>query len=216
MKVLIGFEYSGVERDAMTALGHDAMSCDILPTESPGKHYQGDIRDVLYDGWADLAILHPPCTYMTNSANGSLEKRELSKKPGVLTGPDRWKELIDSAVFFRQLLDAPVPQLAIENPIMNGYAKKIIGRRQDQTVQPWMFGHTEQKAICLWLNNLPPLVATDDVRDIMRGLPKSETQRIFYASPGEDRGKARSLSYSGVAEAMALQWAGDAREAAVA
>jgi hypothetical protein len=212
MRVLIGFECSGIERDAFLALGHDAMSCDLKATQRPGPHYQGDIRDVLHDGWAELAILHPECTYLTNSANGSLDKLTPSAN-GKLTGPARWKALIDNAVFFRQLLDAPVERLAIENPVMNGYAKKIIGRPQDQIVQPWMFGQPEYKQLCLWLKNLPPLIATEDVRAVADSLPYKESHRIHSAGPSDDRSEQRSESFPSIAEAMANQWGGDVREA---
>jgi hypothetical protein len=202
MKVLVGCEYSGTVRDAFLALGHDAMSCDLLPTDVPGPHHQGDVRDVLGDGW-DLAILHPSCQYLCNSG-----VRWLSSEP------DRWKHMIEAAVFFRDLLEAPIPRVAVENPVMHGYAASIVGRRQTQVVQPWMFGHPEKKATGLWLKGLPPLVATDDVRALMAGLPKSVTDRIHYASPGPDRWKLRSTTYAGIGAAMAMQWGGDVREAA--
>jgi hypothetical protein len=204
MRVLVACEYSGAVRDAFLALGHDATSCDLLPTDVPGPHYQGDVRDVLGDGW-DLMVAHPTCTYLCNSGVRWL-----------YTEADRWKHMIEGAVFFRELLTAPIPRIAVENPVMHKYAASIIGRRQDQVVQPWMFGHPEKKATGLWLKGLPPLLATDDVRDVMRGLPKSQTDRIHYASPGPDRWKLRSTTFAGIAEAMALQWGGDVRQVAVA
>lgn len=194
MRVLVACEYSGAVRDAFLAAGHDATSCDLLPTDSPGPHYQGDVFDIIGDGW-DLMIAHPPCTYLCNSG-----VRWLS------TDITRWPHMIDGATFFRALLNAPIPRIAVENPIMHGHAAKIIGRRQDQVVQPWMFGHPEKKGTGLWLKGLPPLLPTDDVRELMRGLPKSETDRIHYASPGPDRWKLRSTTYSGIAAAMADQW----------
>lgn len=197
MRVLVACEYSGVVRDAFLARGHDAMSCDLLPTDSPGPHYQGDVRDVLFDGW-DLMIAHPPCTYLTNSGVRWLKDN-----------PERWELMKEGAEFFRMLLNAPIPMRAIENPIMHGHAVQIIGRRQDQVVQPWMFGHTEQKATGLWLENLPLLQPTDTVREEMMSLPKKERNRIHYMSPGKDRWKLRSTTYQGIAEAMASQW-GDA------
>jgi hypothetical protein len=202
MRVLVGCEYSGTVRDAFLALGHDAMSCDLLPTDVPGPHYQGDVRDVLGDGW-DLAVLHPECTYLCNSG-----VRWLS------TDITRWPKMIEAATFFRDLLNAPIPRVAVENPIMHGYAAKIIGQRQTQVVQPWMFGHPEKKATGLWLRGLPPLVATDDVRDVMATLPKSETDRIHYASPGPDRWKLRSTTFVGIARAMAEQWGAHLEEVA--
>lgn len=196
MRVLVGCEYSGVVRDAFLELGHDAMSCDLLPTDAPGPHYQGDVRDVMGDGW-DLAIFHPTCTYLCNSG-----VRWLS------TEPDRWKRMIEGAVFFRELLNAPIPRVAVENPVMHGYAATIVGQRQTQVVQPWMFGHPEKKGTGLWLRGLPPLVATDDMRDVMKTLPVSTTDRIHRAPPGRDRWKVRSTTFAGLAAAMANQWAG--------
>ena len=124
MRVLVACEYSGIVRDAFLALGHDAMSCDILPTESDGPHHQGDVFEVLDDGW-DLMVAHPPCTYLTNAANGSLWKLEPSKT-GALVGPARWEALIEGAVFFRRLLNAPIPRVAVENPTPNRHAVSII------------------------------------------------------------------------------------------
>jgi hypothetical protein len=201
VRVLVACEYSGAVRDAFLALGHDAMSCDLLPTDVSGPHYEGDVFDVLDDGW-DLMVAHPPCTYLCNSG-----VRWLS------TDITRWPHMIDGAVFFRRLLNAPIPRVAVENPIMHGHAAKIIGERQAQVVQPWMFGHPEKKGTGLWLRGLPPLLATDDVRDAMATLPKSVTDRIHMASPGPDRWKLRSTTYAGIAAAMAEQWGGDVRKA---
>lgn len=197
MKVLIGCEYSGRVRDAFIAAGHDAMSCDLLPTDAPGPHYEGDIFDVINDGW-DLAIFHPPCTYLANSGVRWLG-----------TQPDRWKHMIDGAVFFRDLLHAPIPHIAVENPVMHGYARKIIGERATQTIHPWEHGHPEQKATGLWLRGLPPLMPTDNVREVMKSLTVAERNRIHYASPGPDRWKLRSTTYQGIADAMADQWGHD-------
>jgi hypothetical protein len=195
MKVLIACEYSGTVRDAFIKAGHDAMSCDLLPTDATGPHYQGDVTDVLNDGW-DLLIAHPPCTYMTNSGVSWLHK-----------DPARWVLLDDAAAFFNLLLDAPVNRIAVENPIMHKYAKERIGnRKQDQVVQPWMFGHMEQKGTCLWLKNLPMLTATNNVKAEMLLLPDNERQRLHYLSPGPDRWKLRSKTYQGIADAMAAQW----------
>lgn len=202
-RVLVACEFSGTVRDAFIALGVDAMSCDLLPTDRPGPHHQGDVRDVLGDGW-DLMIAHPPCTYLTNSANGSLY-RETSPS-GALVGPDRWKALIEGAVFFRDLLDADVPRVAVENPVMNGYAAKIVGRRHNQLVQPFMFGHLESKGAALWLRNLPLLRPTHDRRDEAMALPAKERDRAHWRPPGADRWKWRSITYPGIAQAMAEQW----------
>ncbi len=194
MKVLVACEYSGRVRDAFTARGHDAMSCDILPTESPGKHYQGDVRDILNDGW-DLLVGHPPCTYLSNSGVTWLHKQE-----------GRWDKMRDGADFFLSLLNADIPQIAIENPIMHCHALEIIGEHPSQIVQPWMFGHMEQKATCLWLRNLPPLMDTMNVGQAMSALPDSERQRLHWLPPSEERQKLRSMTYEGIANAFAEQW----------
>lgn len=195
MKVLVACEYSGRVRDAFIRRGHEAMSCDILPTDSLGPHYQGDVKNILGDNW-DLMVAHPPCTYMTNSGVTWLHK-----------DPTRWAKLDDAAAFFKMLLDAPIEKIAVENPIMHKYAKERIGGvKQTQVIQPWMFGHTEQKATCLWLKNLPPLVPTNDVKAEMLQLPDNERQRLHYLPPSADRWKLRSTTYMGIAEAMADQW----------
>jgi len=195
MKVLIACEYSGTVRDAFIRQGHYAMSCDLLPTDVPGPHYQGDVRDILNDGW-DLMIAHPPCTYMTNSGVVWLHK-----------DPTRWEKLDDATVFFRTLLEASISRIAIENPIMHKYAKERIGGiKQTQVIQPWMFGHTEQKATCLWLKRLPALTPTNNVREQMLQLPASERQRLHWLPPSKDRWKIRSQTYQGIANAMAQQW----------
>jgi len=194
MRVLVACEYSGVVRDAFIAKGHDAMSCDLLPTDAPGPHYQGDVFDVLDDKW-DLMIAHPPCTFLSNSG-----VRWLGTQAG------RWDNMREGAEFFRQLLNADIPRIAVENPIMHRYASNIIGRRQTQIVQPWMFGHAETKATGLWLRNLPPLCPTYNVREHMMTLSKAERNRVHYASPGPDRWKLRSTTYAGIGAAMAAQW----------
>ena len=195
MKILIACEYSGTVRDAFIAKGHDAMSCDLLPTDSFGPHYQGDIFDIINDGW-DMMIAHPPCTYLTNSGVTWLHK-----------DPSRWEKLKDGAAFFKSLMDADIPKIAVENPIMHKYAKELIGGvKQTQVVQPWMFGHMEQKATCLWLKNLNPLMPTNNVKDEMMKLSNKERQRLHWTSPGPDRWKIRSKTFQGIADAMASQW----------
>lgn len=194
MRVLVACEYSGRVRDAFIAKGHDAMSCDLLSTDSPGPHYQGDVFDVINDGW-DLMIAHPPCTYLTNAGVTWLYKDE-----------SRWDDMRDGANFFKRLLEADIPKIAIENPIMHKYAVDIIGRRQNQVIQPYMFGHTEQKATCLWLKGLEPLQETDNVKEEMLKLPERERQRLHYLPPSPDRWKLRSTTYQGIADAMAEQW----------
>jgi hypothetical protein len=194
LRVLVACEYSGIVRDAFLTRGHDAMSCDLLPTESPGPHYRGDVRDVLGDGW-DLMVAHPPCTYLAQSGVRWLHER-----------PERWDAMREGAEFFRALLDAPIPRVAVENPVMHRYAVEIIGRKQDQTFQPWHFGHGEIKRTCLWLRRLPPLVPTRVVH--------GREPRVHYAAPGADRQKLRSRFFEGVAAAMADQWGRLAREVA--
>lgn len=193
MRVLVGCEYSGVVRDAFIARGHEAMSCDLLPTDRPGPHYAGDVFDVIGDGW-DLGIFHPPCTFMANSGSRWLYNSDGTKDEA------RWDEMEEAANFFKNLLNADIPRVAVENPIMLGYAKDIIGVKQSQVVQPWMFGHGETKATCLWLRNLPELVPTDVVG--------GREARIHRLPPSEDRWKLRSTTFTGIAEAMAEQWGG--------
>ena len=186
MRVLVACEFSGKVRDAFIAKGHDAMSCDLLPTEQPGPHYQGDVFDVIDDGW-DMMIAHPPCTYLTNSGVRWLHTR-----------PERWDHMRAGAEFFKRLLDADVQRIAVENPIMHKYAVEIIGRRQDQVVQPWMFGHGETKKTGLWLDRLPELKPTNIV--------DGREQRVWKMAPSETRKADRSRTFPGIAEAMAEQW----------
>ena len=197
MRVLVACEYSGAVRDAFIAAGHDAMSCDLLPTDAPGPHYQVDVFDVIRNGW-DLMIAHPPCTYLT-----------LAGARWLYEEPQRWQHMVDGAVFFRRLLNAPIPRVAVENPIMHGWAQKIVGERQAQVVQPWMFGHPERKATGLWLRNLPRLEPTEDVQAEMLARPLAEQHRLHRLPPSEDRWKIRSATFPGLAAAMAAQWGGD-------
>lgn len=195
MKILVACEYSGRVRDAFIAAGHDAMSCDILPTDVDGPHYQGDVFDLDLTQF-DMMIAHPPCTYLTNAGVTWLHK-----------DPTRWDKLDDGAAFFKALLDAPISRICIENPIMHKYAKERIGEvKQSQVVQPWMFGHMEQKATCLWLKGLPLLQPTNNVKDEMMKLPDRERQRLHYLPPSPNRWKLRSTTYQGIADAMANQW----------
>jgi hypothetical protein len=185
MKILIACEFSGIVREAFAKRGHDAWSCDLLPTEIPGQHIQGDVLEILGDSW-DLMIAHPPCTRLCNSGVRWLKERKL------------WHELEEAGRLFRELLNAPIERIAIENPIPHGYAINIIGRSYDQIIQPWMFGHGETKATCLWLKNLPKLQPTNIV--------EGREQRIWKMSPGTDRGKERSRTFQGIADAFATQW----------
>jgi hypothetical protein len=180
MRVLVACEYSGTVRDAFIARGHDAMSCDLLPTERPGPHYQGRVQDVINIGW-DLMIAHPPCTHLAVS--------------GARWWSDKQDEQRAALDFVRLLMDAPVPRIAIENPVSK-ISTAI--RKPDQIVQPWQFGHGETKATCLWLKGLPKLVPTQVV--------EGREARIHKMSPGPDRWKERSRTYQGIADAMASQW----------
>ncbi len=180
MRVLVACEYSGAVRDAFIARGHDAMSCDLLPTEKPGPHYQGSVFDVLHDGW-DLMIAHPPCTHLAVS--------------GARWWKDKQAEQAEALMFVQALMDAPIPRIAIENPISK-ISTAI--RKPDQIIQPWQFGHGETKATCLWLKGLPKLVPTDIV--------DGREARIHKMPPSADRWKERSRTYQGIADAMAAQW----------
>lgn len=201
MKVLVACEFSGVVRDAFSSRGHDAWSCDILPTESPGQHIEGDVLKILDDGW-DLMIAHPPCTFLANS--GCKWLYHGGKKENGMDD-QRWQDMYEGADFFSQLRDCPIPRIAIENPIPHKYARSIMGE-YSQTVQPWQFGHTENKRTCLWLKNLPQLKETKNVKHLMETMSKKETDKTHYMSPGVDRGKRRSVTYIGIAGAMASQW----------
>ena len=191
MKVLIACEYSGIVRDAFTIKGHDAWSCDILPTDNPnGNHYEGDVKDILYNDW-DLIIAHPPCTYFANSGVRWLHEK-----------PNRWAELDKAAEFFNLFLDHPCERVAIENPVIHKHALKLINNRKyTQTIQPWQFGHGETKRTCLWLKGLPKLKPTNIV--------EGREQRVWKLPPSKDRWKLRSTTFQGIADAMANQWGND-------
>lgn len=180
MRVLVACEFSGIVRDAFDALGHDAWSCDLLPTEKWGHHIQGDVLTVLDQGW-DVLIAHPPCTHLAVS--------------GARWFKDKETEQADALGFVRTLLNAPIPRIALENPI-SVISSRI--RKPDQIIQPWQFGHGETKATCLWLKNLPPLAPTKIV--------DGRTPRVHHASPGPNRWKERSRTLQGIADAMAEQW----------
>lgn len=198
MRVLVACEYSGRVRDAFLALGHDAVSCDLLPTDSPGPHYQGDVCDILGDGW-DLMIAHPPCTYLSVSGM-HWTKRGL-----------RDPQLTEDALAFVQLLmDAPVERIAIENPI-SIISSRI--RKPDQIINPYEFGHDASKKTCLWLKNLPLLKPTKLIAPrIVNGHKRWGNQTDSgqnKLAPSEDRWKIRSETYEGIAQAMAEQWSSD-------
>ncbi len=195
MRVLVACEYSGTVRDAFRRAGHDAMSCDLLPTEAPGPHYQGDVRDVLDDGW-DLMVAHPPCTYL--SVSGMHWTTRGLRDPQLTE---------DALTFVRLLMDAPIARIAIENPV-SVISSRI--RKPDQIVQPWMFGHDASKKTCLWLKGLPALVPTAVVAPrIVNGRKRWGNQTNSGQNklpPSEDRWKIRSATYQGIADAMADQW----------
>jgi hypothetical protein len=180
VRVLVACEYSGAVRDAFLAAGHDAISCDLLATDVPGPHFQGDVRDILNDGW-DLMVAHPPCTDLAVS--------------GARWFKDKAESQAASLDFVRLLLDAPIERIALENPI-SIISTRI--RKPDQIIQPWQFGHGETKATCLWLKNLPVLVPTDVV--------EGREARVHRLPPSPDRWKLRSATYPGIAKAMAEQW----------
>lgn len=196
MKILVGCEYSGTVRDAFLHFGHEAMSCDFLPTESPGPHYQGNVLDVIDSSW-DLAIFHPPCTYLASSG--------LHWNKRIPGRAEKTEQALD---FIRTLLDAPIPRIALENPI--GCISTRI-RKPDQIIQPWQFGHDASKATCLWLKNLPLLQPTDVLPGGKKARRANQTPSgQNKLSPSADRWKKRSLTYPGIAKAMAEQWGGRA------
>ena len=191
LNVLIGCEYSGVVREAFAARGHNAWSCDLLPSDTPtDKHYQGDIFDFIDGDW-DLGIFHPPCTDLAIS--------------GAAWFPEKIKDGRQQAAikFFERLYQCDIPRVCLENPVGVISTKSYIGK-PTQYVQPYEYGHTEQKKTGLWLRGLDPLVPTD-IKDLT-GLPKKVTQRLHYLPPSKDRWKLRSTTYKGIAQAMAEQW----------
>lgn len=210
MRILIGCECSGIVRRAFAARGHDVWSCDLKPAEDrSNRHIVGDVRDLLHDGWDLLAVLHPPCTRLTNSG-----VRWLSVPPPGRTLPDMWAELDEGAALFSACWNAPIPRVAVENPVMHRHAKERIVnfKPHAQSVQPWQFGtdpggpDNVKKRTCLWLRGLPNLTPT--------GTLDGSTARdeIHKASPGPDRAERRSRFFPGLADAMADQWGGWAME----
>lgn len=183
MKVLIACEFSGVVREAFRKRGHDAWSCDLLPCNDDGPHIEGDVLKILDWNW-DLMIAHPPCTYLCNSG-----VRWLYEKEG------RWQKMQEASEFFKKLLDADIAKKCIENPVPHKHTGLP---KYTQTIQPWEYGHGETKRTCLWLQGLPNLKPTKIV--------EGRTARIHRMAPSEDRGKLRSITYQGIAEAMADQW----------
>ena len=199
MRVLVACEESQVVTKAFRALGHEAYSNDIQEC-SGGKrqwHKLGSAEAFLGEEW-DMIIAHPPCTYLTNSGVRWLT--------GKNARSERWQQLDEGARFFKMFLDHPCKKIAVENPIMHKYAVERVGRKHDQLIQPYMFGHTERKATCFWLKGLPPLQETNNVKEEMLKLPKREQQKIYYLPPSKDRAKLRSKTFEGIAQAMAEQW----------
>lgn len=186
MRVLIACEFSGILRTAFTKLGHDAISCDLLPTEIPGKHYQCDVREILNDQW-DLIIGHPSCRTLTNSG-----VRWLS------VDPQRWIDLDNDCAFFNLFLNHKCELLCVENPIPHKYAVERLERNYDQKIQPYQFGDPYKKATCLWLKNLPKLIPTNVLTEY--------TQKVWLEGPGPERSKNRSRTYPGIASAIAQQF----------
>ena len=205
MRILVACEFSGIVRDAFAHAGHNATSCDLLPSESPdfnvrgpetrfgariggsARHTQRDVRDILGDGW-DLMIAHPPCTHLAVS--------------GARWFKDKRVEQAEALAFVRALLDAPIPRIALENPV-SVISSRI--RKPDQIIQPWQFGHGETKATCLWLKGLPKLTPTNIV--------EGRTARVHRMAPGPDRWRERSRTFPGIAAAMVAQWGGVNMEA---
>lgn len=201
MKVLVACEFSGTVREAFARLGHDAWSCDLLPTEKPGNHIQGNVLDVLSQGW-DMMIAHPTCTRLTNSG-----VRWLHVPPPGRTVDEMWAELKAAAAFYCALRDAPIPRKAIENPIMHKYARELISLKERQVVQPHFFGDPAFKATGLELHGLPKLQRTHFLSLPKPGTPDHKAwSAIHRASPGADRWKLRSRTFPGVANAFAEQW----------
>lgn len=180
MKILIACEYSGIVRNAFKEMGHDAWSCDLLPTELPGQHIQCDVLTILNNSW-DLMIAHPPCTHLAVSGARWFKHKKVEQQ--------------EALEFVIKLMNAPISKIAIENPI-SIISSKI--RKPDQIIQPWQFGHGETKATCLWLKGLPLLIPTDIVQ--------GREARIHKMPPSENRWKERSRTFTGIARAMAKQW----------
>lgn len=189
MTWLVACEYSGRVRDAFLAQGFDAVSCDFLPTEVDGPHIVGDVSELLRKRWAGV-VAHPPCTRLCNSGVRWLAERDL------------WADMREGAAFFLECLNANAPLVAVENPVMHRYAREIVGRGPDFTVQPWQFGDPAKKRTCFWTRGLPPLVATSNMQ------ASDARADCHLASPGPDRWKVRSRTYQGLADAIAAQWGG--------
>lgn len=201
LRVLVGCEYSGRVRDAFRRRGHYAMSCDVRETEAEGPHYRGDVRDVLNDGW-DVGIFHPPCTRLTNAG-----VRWLHVPPPGKTKEQMWSELEEATAFYLALRNSPIPRKGLENPVMHCHARERLGNAKRQVVQPWWFGEPAFKATGFELIGLPPLVATNKLDTPKPGTDEHKRWSwIHRMPPGPNREKARSLTFLGIADAMADQW----------
>jgi len=214
MIIVIGCEKSGVLSQAIALRGHTVISCDKKPSElwsidqtdnlddiikhlkeQESVHFIGDVEELIYNISMDMIVAFPPCTYMCNTG-----VQHLFKEPG------RLEKMYEATRLFSRIRDHPCKKIAIENPIMPGYAKERIGVQQTQIIQPWMFGHMRRKATCLWLKGLPKLIETDNVFDEMLKLPIKEQKEIFYMSKSKNRSDKRSRLFQGIGDAMANQW----------
>jgi hypothetical protein len=200
VKVLIACEFSGIVRDAFASRGHDAMSCDLLPTDKPGPHYQGDVRDILNNGW-DMMIAHPPCTYLCQASNAHMNP---DYRP-YLKVPENRKKAVE---FFMLLINAPIPKIAVENPIG---CMSIKYRKPDQIIRPFMFGHPFRKDTCLWLKNLCRLSRTHSTEPNLLQQPIIEgnyRKKLYFWSDkrNPDGRSLKSITFQGIANAMAEQW----------
>lgn len=209
MKVLVACEFSGTVREAFAARGHNAWSCDVLPTERPGQHLEMSVLHVLeHDPDWDLMIAHPPCTYLTNAGVRHFHEHVVSRagNRARIYGAARFMEMKKAAEFFNALWHANIPKICVENPIPHHYARELIGW-YSQKIQPWQFGHGETKATCLWLKGLPLLQPTHRKGDLFCSEePAERYARVHLMPPGPDRWKERSRTYPGIANAMAQQW----------
>lgn len=190
MRVLVACEFSGIVRDAFIRRGHEAVSCDIIPSDAPGPHIQDDVLNHLDDGW-DMMIAHPPCTHLAVSGARWFKFKEAEQKEAI--------------EFFMRLVNAPIERIAIENPVS---IMSTHYRKPDQIIQPWQFGHEATKTTCLWLKNLPKLIPTKIVDKGARHITKSgkSLPDWYNIPPIEGRAKLRSITFAGIADAMAAQW----------
>lgn len=200
MNVLVACEFSGIVREAFRKRGHNAWSCDLLPSDDNSKyHHQGDVIKFFQENsdW-DLMIAHPPCTYLCNAG-----VRWLFNKDGSINNNREYHMLL-AANFFNRLLDVDINKICVENPVMHKYAKHYISQEYSQTIQPWMFGEDASKRTCLWLQGLPNLKSTNIIKKSRYANQTPTGQNNL--GPSKDRGKLRSITYQGIADAMAEQW----------